>query len=468
VKDATALRDLLSTRLGFEAANLVVATNADRVTVYESLESFKRLAQDAKILVVYYAGHGMESLDGKENFLLPVDTDIAGVAKSEAVLRATGVNMMTLAEDLASVSSGAKVILMDCCRERPAGRSAKPRAGGGLVTYEDGQIPADTLMLLAAAPERVASDGDGHGPFTLALLEELPVPGRSLFDTFFSVSDRVQALTENQQVPWMKFDGSAKIFRDNVLLASAGPAPIRKPAAIPMPASPVEAMPVPGTPATASRDQPFVNSLGMRFVPVVSYTNGKKVLFSVWETRVQDFQAFRAETEGERDHPVRYVSWEDSQEFCQWLSRREGKTYRLPTDHEWSVAVGIGDSESATASPRDKGNKIEGVYPWGNQWPPPNGAGNYGPALNCDDFETTAPVGSFSANRFGLYDLGGNVWEWCEDWYNSDQEGRVLRGGSWGFNSEFFLRSSDRFDVTPSLRYDFGGFRLVLEVGSGG
>ena len=466
VKDATAVRELLATRLGFREADLVVATNADRVTVYESLESFKRLAQEAKILVVYYAGHGMESLDGKENFLLPVDTDIAAVAKSEAVLRATGVNMMTLAEDLAAVSSGAKVILMDCCRERPAGRGTKPRAGGGLVTYEDGQIPADTLMLLAAAPERIASDGDGHGPFTLALLEELPVPGRSLFDTFFSVSDRVQALTENQQVPWLKFDGSAKIFRDNVLLASAGPVPVRKPA--PLTTIPVVAMPEPGTPTTASRDQPFVNSLGMKFVPVVSYTNGKKVLFSVWETRVQDFRAFRTDTEGDRDHPVVNVSWEDAVVFCEWLSRRDGKTYRLPTDHEWSLAVGIGDRESATASPEDKDAKINDVYPWGTTWPPPNGAGNYDSSLNCDAFERTAPVGSFSPNRFGLYDLGGNVWEWCSDWYNSDQKYRVLRGGSWGTYGSADLLSSYRNYGTPTRRYDILGFRVVLEVGSGG
>ncbi|MBU6303771.1 MAG: SUMF1/EgtB/PvdO family nonheme iron enzyme [Verrucomicrobia bacterium] len=466
VKDATAVRDLLSTRLGFQEADLVVATNADRVTVYESLEAFKRSAREAKILVVYYAGHGMESLDGKENFLLPVDTDIAAVAKSEAVLRAAGVNMMTLAEDLAAVSSGAKVILMDCCRERPAGRGAKPRAGGGLVTYEDGRIPADTLMLLAAAPERIASDGDGHGPFTLALLEELPVPGRSLFDTFFSVSDRVQALTENQQVPWLKFDGSAKIFRDNVLLASAGPAPVRKPA--PLPTIPVVAMPEPGTPTTASRDRPFENSLGMKFVPVVSYTNGKKVLFSVWETRVRDFRAYRTDTEGEPDHPVVNVSWEDAVAFCEWLSRRDGKTYRLPTDHEWSLAVGIGERESATASPRDKDMKIEGVYPWGTTWPPPRGAGNYDSSLNCDAFEQTAPVGSFSPNRFGLYDLGGNVLEWCSDWSDRDQQYRVLRGGSWNDDVSTYLLSSNRYIVTPSNRYVSRGFRVVLEVGSGG
>jgi formylglycine-generating enzyme required for sulfatase activity len=206
------------------------------------------------------------------------------------------------------------------------------------------------------------------------------------------------------------------------------------------------------------------NPLGMRFVPVP----GTKILMSIWETRVQDFRAFRSDTVGVADHPVVNVSWEDAQAFCQWLSRREGKTYRLPTDHEWSLAVGIGDWESAKVSPADKDGKIEGVYPWGTTWPPPNGVGNYNSILNCDRFIGTAPVGSFAANQLGLFDLGGNVWEWCEDWYDSDQTLRVLRGGSWGLGTEFALRSSYRCRVAPTRRCDGDGFRVVLELGSGG
>jgi formylglycine-generating enzyme required for sulfatase activity len=230
----------------------------------------------------------------------------------------------------------------------------------------------------------------------------------------------------------------------------------------------------------ADRDQPFVNSLGMKFVPVP----GTKVLMSIWETRVQDYAAYAAAKAGVDaewkdgsydghqqgpDHPVVNVNWEDAKAFCAWLSRKEGKTYRLPTDHEWSVAVGIGGRESASASPEDKDGKIKDVYPWGNQWPPPRGAGNYDSDLDCDDFATTAPVGSFSANRFGLYDLGGNVWEWCADWYDSSQKNRVLRGGSWyGITEKIGLRSSLRLSDTPTSRSVIDGFRVVLEVGSGG
>ncbi len=109
------------------------------------------------------------------------------------------------------------------------------------------------------------------------------------------------------------------------------------------------------------------------------------------------------------------MSWDDAKAFCQWLTKKEwneGKLrasqgYRLPTDVEWSLVVGLPKESGAT--PPDKDSRIKGVYPWGNQWPPPKGAGNYNPELAVDSFEKTAPVGSFAANRYGLHDLGGNV-----------------------------------------------------------
>ena len=176
----------------------------------------------------------------------------------------------------------------------------------------------------------------------------------------------------------------------------------------------IECLPKPG--------KPYTNSLGMKFVPVA----GTEVSFSVWDTRVQDYRAYAEANDGvdneswknpgfaqEDTHPVVNVSWHDAKAFCAWLSRKEGKTYRLPTDAEWSLAVGLEDEPGGT--PREKSGQIKGVYPWGTDWPPPRGAGNYADAA-CqkkhsnqtiiagydDGYAETSPVGSFDPNQYGL------------------------------------------------------------------
>lgn len=182
-------------------------------------------------------------------------------------------------------------------------------------------------------------------------------------------------------------------------------------------------------------------------------------------------------------HPVVNVSWDDAKGFCDWLGTKDGKIYRLPTDHEWSCAVGIGDQENAKASPKDKNGKVAG-FPWSGGYPPPkDDMGNYYDTSGIekglwtstglkgynDGYPLTAPVMSFPANKLGIYDLGGNVWEWCQDLYKPDEQYRVLRGASWYACGRDYLASSCRFLNSPDYRdYSFG-FRVVVVVsGSGG
>ena len=225
--------------------------------------------------------------------------------------------------------------------------------------------------------------------------------------------------------------------------------------------------------AATIKDQPFVNSLGMKFlpVPITGGQKGGQVLFSVWETRVQDYEVFAMETKREwpnagipqgPTHPAVFVNWEDAVAFCAWLSKKEGRSYRLPTDAEWSVAAGLGVEPGNT--PGEKNGKVAG-YPWGTAWPPPQGAGNYGSNLHVDSFEYTSPVGSFAANAFGIYDLSGNVWEWCED--SLPNQFGVLRGGSWFNSDEIIQRSSCRHFNRPDARKNYYGFRCVMVVSGG-
>ncbi len=250
------------------------------------------------------------------------------------------------------------------------------------------------------------------------------------------------------------------------------------------------------TTAAATPERPFENSLGMKFVPLP--VAGKKVLFCIHETRWKDFHAFAEKepeiagtawenqtidgwtpTERPEDHPVVRVNWEDAAAFCIWLSKKEKRTYRLPTDHEWSVAVGIADLEDPAATPETKNGKVDG-YPWGTAWPPPQGAGNFSdqsrrvkapqpdPKLKNpyiedydDGFPTTAPVMSFQPNQFGIHDLGGNVREWVQDWHNGANQLRVLRGSAWWYPGA--VRSSTRWGTPPTYRLTETGFRIVLE-----
>jgi formylglycine-generating enzyme required for sulfatase activity len=269
------------------------------------------------------------------------------------------------------------------------------------------------------------------------------------------------------------------------------------------PATAVSPPPAATTNSAAPLEAPLVNSLGMKFLPVPIIggpTNGQRVLFSIWETRVQDYEAFAKETQrGWRHfqvdfeqgpaHPALEVSWEDATAFCAWLTDRErkagklaaGEAYRLPHDHEWSCAIGIGDREDPATPPRGKSGKLELGFPWGAAWPAPNDAGNYrsdelralqkeGIASQVesvfngrlDGFGGTAPVGSYAPNRFGLYDMGGNAWEWCEEWFDKGETQRVLRGGCWTDMSTNYLQSSSRSSNPPKVRNCYFGFRVVL------
>ena len=172
------------------------------------------------------------------------------------------------------------------------------------------------------------------------------------------------------------------------------------------------------------------------------------------------------------DHPVVCVDWYDAKAFCGWLNKTDGKSYRLPTEAEWEYSCRAG---TATA------------YPWGDN--PDDGKG----WANCldligkeqiagrdvfnwsDGFVFTSPVGNFKANAFGLYDMIGNVLQWCHDSYGDypprkvtdpqgpDTHAHILRGGSW-YHSPQVCRSGQRFTRLFSSREGFTGFRIVLDL----
>jgi formylglycine-generating enzyme required for sulfatase activity len=173
----------------------------------------------------------------------------------------------------------------------------------------------------------------------------------------------------------------------------------------------------------------------------------------------------RSEFSGCAQCPVENVSWDDIQDFLQKLNAQTGKNYRLPTEAEWEYAARGGTSTpfyTGTCLSTDQAN-YDGNNP-------------YQSCAKGEYRETTTPVGSFAPNKYGLYDMHGNVWEWCQDWYGEDYYNnspsdnpkgpstgtyRVLRGGSWYYDAQR-CRSANRRDDTPDYRFNGNGFRLVF------
>ena len=235
---------------------------------------------------------------------------------------------------------------------------------------------------------------------------------------------------------------------------------------------------------------------------IVPVTVTRPFLISVNEVTNKEFAEYRENHDsgasvhaslGADNNPVSNVSWADAVQYCNWLSQREGRTpaykaefgewvpvypltdgYRLPTEAEWALAI------------RYAGQKQALKFPWGTKWPPPENAGNYAdrsaielvpsilPAYD-DGYASTAPVGSFDANALGIYDGGGNVAEWINDFYTVPTPGittpvvdptgpdrgtsHVVRGSSWRHAGAGALRLSYR-DFSSKPRQDIG-FRVA-------
>ena len=171
------------------------------------------------------------------------------------------------------------------------------------------------------------------------------------------------------------------------------------------------------------------------------------------------------------DHPILFITWDDAQAFCRWLSGKEGKTYRLPTEAEWEKAA--------------RGDLRGKKYPWGDESPDgtqcnfadKNTDFYWTDKIVDDGYAYTAPVGSFQPNGYGLYDMAGNAWEWCQDWFDWDYykhspmrnpQGpssgidRVMRGGSW-CNDATIIRCAFRGFILPIVPSHPRGFRLAMD-----
>jgi len=497
VNDATAIAGMLQ-NLGFGVTLRVDADlKTTKAALREFIDALPKERDPEAVALVYFAKHGVQ-IAGR-NYLIPID---AAMEREYEVPDET-VAMDSIMTALEAAGAGLNLLVLDCCRDDPFARSWKgTRSTGASGLAVPGGAPQGMFIAFSTSPGDVALDGDGaNSPYAEALLKFLPTPGKPFEEVFKAVGGEVASLTKGDQEPWFnsKFYGNFRFVDEGNTL----------------PTAPVQ-------PAGASKERPWMNSLGLEFIPV---PGSPDVLMARTETRVRDYRAYATATGFEatggahifnvkekptggyasewvhnpdaswaspgftqtEDHPVACVSWDDANAFCEWLSRKEGMTYRLPRDAEWSAAVKNGAN-----------------FPWGDQWPLPANAGNYwdvkavaelpgnwqssivGGAGYDDGVAKTSRVGQYPANLHGFFDLGGNLWEWVENGYLPSMNppdilaavpalatpeapvgGRphkAQRGGSWDNFEESDLRSEIRDYDEPTRRDDDYGFRIVVEL----
>jgi formylglycine-generating enzyme required for sulfatase activity len=429
--------------------------------------------------LLFYAGHGVQS--NGENYLIPVDAAI----QSESYLRNRALSVSAMLDELNAAGNELNIVILDACRDNPFSWKRSGTRGLTLVANQ----PKGSLIVYATAAGSTVADGNGrNGLFTGHLLTNLKTPGLEVTEVFRRTMGDVARSSDNQQHPavYNQYPGVAYLgTRPTVVTPTPAPVtPAPVPPTAPPPIRPASANMVwveggtfqMGSESGESHEKP-VHEVTVKGFYLGKYEVTQKEWYDVMGTMVRQQRdmadkAWSMAGEGD-NYPMYYVSWQEAIEYCNRRSMKEGLTpcyrgsgnsitcdwkangYRLPTEAEWEYAAKDGIKNFLTTE--YAGSNSVGAVAW------------YGD--NSDG--STHAVGTKAGNALGIYDMSGNVWEWCWDWkgdYNgsaqTDQRGpasgsyRVCRGGTWSHPASY-ARSAGRNGGPPSSRSDNLGFRLA-------
>ncbi|MEM7600147.1 MAG: SUMF1/EgtB/PvdO family nonheme iron enzyme [Verrucomicrobiota bacterium] len=452
----------------------------------EGLLSFGKSLPQGSTSLLYFAGHGMRV--GGESYLMPVDAkaESASTLEYEAVTLELALAVL----DRDGEGAGLKIVILDSCRNNPYGRTwsgtRAPGANTGMTA--PARTPQGTVLCFATDPRQTAADGRGeNSPYTTGLLKHLFTPGLDLDIALRRVGAEVQQLTDGRQNPWRNSN-----FNGDFAFRETGddwglPLPDQEATQTATPWSDFE-----GKKAGESR-----RIAGIDFVwcPPGQFLMGSHPAEegrsdSEMQHRVDLTSGFWIATtectQGDwerlggnnpsnfRDslNPVDTVSWELVSGWLlnmnQSFPQPGGWTWRLPTEAEWEYACRAG-----AQSTYGFGNDSNELYLYGNSAMLP--LRTFGEVSRDDRVQgRTAKVKSYAGNRWGIFDMHGNVAEWCLDWYvpheiydARDPTGpsagilKVVKGGGWRSEAEN-CRSASRGDLAPGDRADAVGFRPVL------
>jgi len=516
LRDADDMADVF-TRLGFE---VTLIKNNDMRGLENNLADWYRAIEGIDMAVFYFAGHGVQV--NNENYLIPVDAKL----NSPTDVRYNALNVNQVLGNMDDRRVGMKLLILDACRDNPFTRSWT--RGGDKTGLANMTAPDGTYIAFAAAANAEAADGGnlGNGVFTYYLKKEIVKAGISIDDIFSNVASSVYNHTNKQQRP-SRINDLMEIFYfippgNNNPTPTPTPAPsevtkryyyyvdqngnesrshfedrktaesemknknlygkiysnggevfvVEKPFEQPKPVivtkrngdtwnpDGIEMVYVEGGTflmgcTSEQGSDCFDREKPAHQVTVNSYYIGKyPVTQAQWKAVMGNNPSY---FKGD-NLPVEQVSWDDAQEFIRKLNAKTGKNYRLPTEAEWEFAARGGSNS--------RGYKYSGS----------NNLSNVG--WNTDNSGSkTQPVGTKQANELGIYDLSGNVWEWCNDFMNyyethaqTNPQGplkgiggwHVYRGGSCN-SKEKLLRVSYREHGgnIDNYHYKYTGFRLA-------
>ncbi len=490
VNDARDMSATLS-QLGFEVLS---GENRNLRQMEDLAREFGRKIRGGGVGMFYFAGHGAQV--GGANYLIPIGAKING----EAEVKYEAVDAGFVLAQMEEARNRLNIVVLDACRNNPFARSFRS-SSRGLASID---APVGTLIAYATAPGRTAGDGAGrNGLYTKELLAAMRSPDLKLEDVFKRVRSEVRRQSNNQQIPWE----ASSIEGDFYFSTTSIPAPTTL--------TPVIALPRGIDPSrlavhnftTASVDargnvskfagaptQRYTEDLGngvrleMVSVRGGTFTMGggkmdrekpshQVTVGDFWFGKFEVTQAQWRAVMGTNpskfngdDLPVENVSWEYAKEFCRRLNAKlglsEAEGYRLPTEAEWEYAARAGSktnfSFGDTITPEIV--NYNGNYPYGGA---PKGVYR----------QKTVAVGSLGvANAWGLFDLQGNVQEWCEDDFHGSYIGapadgrawvdisnrallRVIRGGSWDWSAVYSRSAYRKYTLSAYSGYDVG-FRL--------
>jgi formylglycine-generating enzyme required for sulfatase activity len=414
--------------------------------------------------VLAFAGHGLQFQGAADAYFCPAD------ARPFADEAATMVSVSQVYRELEKSFAGVKVLFVDACRNDP-----DPGRGRGVDGDNSPPPPKGVAALFSCSAGEKAYEHRElrHGVFFHSVLDGLR--GKASDGDGKVTWDALQAHVCSQVPELMKTHLPDRAQQPNLKadLVGSPPALLRVVAAAPgrsvtnsigMKLVRIDAgefqMGSPDEDAEADADEKPPHAVRITkafFLGVHEVTRGQFAKF-VEESGYSGAGHWRDPGFAQTDaHPVVNVTWNDAVACCEWLSKKESVVYRLPTEAEWEYACRAGTTS---------------VYPEGND---PTSLAKFGNVKGSGDgYENTAPAGSFLPNAWGLYDMHGNVWEWCSDGYDENYykvsprddppgaagaSARVSRGGSWSTFPR--CRAASRRAKSPSDQDTFLGFRVA-------